>query len=389
MLENRSIKVCVLLCLGWAAPAWGQSGWEVHYQTTFADGSVRDLNAVPTTKKNIRRVVRISRMEDGAVGYKMLSTGAEALTIVRDGHTVKDELAWNGKAWVARSARSSQTLSTGPKRARDILGQERHRVKRVLAELRSRLVVHDHEVAQAQRGLAKASDDETKRAFTERLAKATQQRDATLKGIELYQVQFKALGESPKQVGRAGRVSPAGPKPQAKAGGKVMGLNGQIANSGTLPHKQQVWKLPPGQGNRTYSVEMAHPEAGPYGAFHYVAYADINGDSRPDKLIARSPLATATSPGEWTNWQFTTSEPAVFVGNAWNSPDTNVYYDRPPDDYVDQHWSGLSNDVYVSGLFYGVPNRRHRYAPYLSNIRVHVSNPFGPGLSPSPRIVIK
>jgi len=136
-------------------------------------------------------------------------------------------------------------------------------------------------------------------------------------------------------------------------------------------------------------VSMAHAEAGPFGAFHYVAYADTDGDGLPDRLIGRSPLVTASAAGDWTDWQFTTDQQVVFVGNAWTNPDTTIYLDQAESDRRGETWRGLSNDVYVSGFFGGVPSWQSPFGPYLTNIRVNVSNPFGPTNSPRAEILIR
>jgi len=138
-----------------------------------------------------------------------------------------------------------------------------------------------------------------------------------------------------------------------------------------LPHRVQVWKLPAGQGERTYCLAMQHAEAGELGAFQYVAYADTDGDGLPDKLIACSPLAAAETPGQWSTWTFTTSEGTVFVGNAWPNECASVYCLKA--EPSEKNWSGLSSDVFVSGLWGGLP--KHRFRPYLSNIRVRVEQP--------------
>ncbi len=384
--------LAVLSVLLGCCTAAAQPGWEVHYQTTYSDGTVRDLNEIPRTKKDIRRVVRISRREDAHIGYKMLSTGPHALTVVRGGHTVKNELKWNGAAWVGRQQAipASVPAVPRPREPQSVLEQERRRVRRILSELQTRLVRQDHEVAEAERALARDAGSPGQEQRVKRLVAARTARDGTLKAIELYEVQLKAIGDDPaaRPPQPSGKVEPPAPTP-SKGAKEYLGLDERIEQFGTLPHKQQVWKLPTRHGKRKYCVEMAHPEPGPLGAFHYVAYADTDDDGLPDKLIARSPLATAGAPGEWTRWSFATSEPVVYVGNAWAHGDTALYYAHPPVDYVSQHWNGLSNDVYVSGLFYGIPNWRSPYGPYLSNIRVHVSNPFGPTHSPVSKIIIK
>ncbi|MBI5724864.1 MAG: hypothetical protein HZA50_12965 [Planctomycetes bacterium] len=79
-----------------AAPA------SIHYQVTYSNGKVADLNAVPQTKEGITRVLRITRYEDGD-GYKVLSTDPDkpVMTIVNPGRTITVGLVWKDGAWVA------------------------------------------------------------------------------------------------------------------------------------------------------------------------------------------------------------------------------------------------------------------------------------------------
>ncbi len=383
--------VTIVTCLtspGAAQPA-GPS-WEVYYQVTYADGSVRDLNQVPTTNEAIRRVLRISRVEAADQGYKLVATGPYALQVINPGRTVRHDLIWNGRAWVAPPEMPRPRLGRPgkPRRMQHVLGKERRRVKRILQELRRRLAGADHAVAEAERKLAKAKGTEAEKDLPAALSEAKQHRDVVLKAIGLYELQLKALGNlkgAPELPAPIGKVAPDRPAPNRD----TYGLAKEIRQTRTLPHRVQVWKLPPGEGERTVSVAMAHPEAGQFGAFHYVAYADTDGDDRPDTLIARSPLASSTAPGDWTHWEFTTDYPHVFVGNAWLHPNTSVYSAQPPLDFVDRYWRGLAGDVYVSVFFGGAPYWNNPYGPYLSNIQVYVSNPFGPVDSPPSDIIVR
>jgi len=366
-----------------AGPAAGPS-WEVHYQVTYADGTVRDVNEVPRARKHIRRVVRICRREDRQIGYEMLSTGPHPLKTYDSGRTVKRELAWNGRAWVAPQAPLNGGKPPRPAQGQDVLSSERRRAQAILRYLRGRLAESDHAVAEAQRELDKAKGKDQAAAATKELDKAREQRQVILKSIELHELQMKALSHLPPVP--TGELQ-AADSPLAAEGS--LGLREEVRQVRTLPYRVQTWRLPPGEGRRSYTVSMAHPEAGALGAFHYVAYADTDNDGRPDRLIARSPLAQADTPGAWTRWQFTTDEPIVFVGNAWTDPNTAVYAAYPTEDFVRRYWRGLSNDVHVSGFFGGLPSSEYPYAPYLTNIRVHVANPFGPTESPPSEVIIR
>jgi len=378
------VLVGVLCTPAGGEPGAGAAGWEVYYQVTYANGSVRDLNEVPRERAGIRRVVRVSRHEDSFRSYEMLATGPVALAVHGAGRTVKTELRWNGRAWTTRPRPRSKAPAAGATQMSAVMDAERTRVAQILAGLRERLKDCDHAVAEAQRKLAAAKGADGEKPATEGLAKATEQRKVVLEAIRLYELQLKALSNShgvPEGELKA-TDAPTGNE-------NTLGLTACIRKARTLPHRVQVWKLPAARGKRTISTAMAHAEAGRGGAFHYVAYADTDGDGLPDRLIARSPLAIAAAPGSWTNWRFTTDEPIVFVGNAWTNPDTSIYFARPPQPFPRNRRRGLSNDVYVSGFFGGLPRRRGGYRPYLTNIRVNVSNPFGPVESPRSRIIVR
>jgi len=79
-----------------------------------------------------------------------------------------------------------------------------------------------------------------------------------------------------------------------------------------------VWEVRPGKkrGDKV-KVEIAHPVAGEKGAFEIVAFADTDGDGKPDKEIARSEELAAAAPGGWSRFEFTTPEKKIFVGCAW------------------------------------------------------------------------
>jgi len=145
-----------------------------------------------------------------------------------------------------------------------------------------------------------------------------------------------------------------------------------------LPHRVQVWAAAPQRGRRTYHVAMAHAEAGTFGAFYYVAYADSTGDGLPDKPLARSPLARSERPGRWTSWRFTTEAARVFVGHAWANADNAIYCRRA----VGANWRKLSREVYVAPVLGALPRRAA--GPYVSNCRLYsVLAPVKPTTQPA------
>lgn len=353
----------------------------VYYQVTYADGKVRDLNEPPKVKKAVRRVVRISRFEPEIKGYEVLSTKHPAVKSIRPGRTIKHELTWNGKAWIGPERGRPRPPRPTTKPVRDkAIGRAILKTEAILTILREGLKRHDNAIAQAEKKLADAKGDDAKLAAQADLKKARKSRLETLDAIKQYTRQLGALAKADKHGLRplhrhSGRISHLRRPPEKCRHGIVK----PVSQRAVLPHRVQVWKLNPDKGKRTYAVSMAHPEAGRFGAFHYVAYADTDKDGRPDKLIARSPLATAQTPGQWTRWNFTTSEPAVFVGNAWPEENAGVYCEKTPP--TQANWRGMGADVYVAPFMGMMPGRRWGWGPYMTNLRIYVNQ--NPDADPS------
>ncbi len=361
-------------------PMPAEQGGIVYYQVTYADGKIRDLNEPPKAKKAIRRVVRISRFEPEIKGYELLSTRHPMIKSIRPGRTVKHDLVWNGKAWVGPERRhpTRPRQATRPSREKAI-NRAIRKTEAILAILRERLKQHDHAVAEAERKLADAKSDDAKSSAQVGLKKSRQSRRKTLDATKQYTRQLDALKDADKHKPfsrpPSGRVSRLHQPPKKGKHGIVE----PVSKRAVLPHRVQVWKVDSPKGKRDYEVSMAHPEAGRFGAFHYVAYADTDKDGRPDKLIARSPLATAQTPGQWTQWNFTTSETAVFVGNAWPEESAGAYCLKTTP--TEDNWKGMNTEVFVAPLIGVMPGRRWSWWPYLTNIRIHVNQ--NPDADPS------
>jgi hypothetical protein len=169
----------------------------------------------------------------------------------------------------------------------------------------------------------------------------------------------------------------------------AVGVTRPIDQACPLPHRVQVWKVPghADDGARTVNVAMAHPEAGQAGAFRYVAYGDTDGDGRPDKLLAVSPVAEASQPGEWTSWRFQTDVPDVYVGNAWQRPGTRVFGQEPSPSQLKSDWRTLDSDVWFSGAL-GADFADGAYMPWISNIRIHTQRP-NPDYDTGPRVILR
>jgi len=373
----------------------------IYYQTTYDNGDVRDLQEAPDTEKGIRMVVRIARHENPRPGSRVYSTSDYPLTVMGAGRVYRTRLRWDGKAWTATEAESekrlagqpaaqsrqaSTTLTTssaaGDKPAAD--SAEAKRIAGVLAALEIKLRDEDLAVAQAAAEAAKADSATTKTAAIKALTEARARRDAIAAMVANYRKQLAELtGEAtPPSAGK-----PVEAEPLALDGGAV-GVKEPVEQKGLPPYRMQVFRVPDGQGERTYTVTMQHAEGGPFGQFRYVAYADTNGDGEPDRQIGVSEPARAERAGGWTKWRFTTDEPRVFVGNTWANPDTSIHCRRSP--RKGWNWHGEGTDVFVSGAP-GVGRHDGRWTwaawPWMGNIRVHCSVPYEPPSKPEVRFI--
>lgn len=347
-----------------------QAAGVIYYQVTFDGGTVRDLAEPPKTRKGIRRVVRIARFDADFKGYQVLTTEGAAMRLVHTGRTVKHELTWNGTAWVAPQDRAKPSAQPAGTTKMPAIQQEVRKIEAVLIALNERLKQHDHTVAQAERKLTSVKGTEAETAAAQDLKKARKSRQELLAIIKQYQRTLEAMKDA---AGGKNAARPTGKvehlrRPPAKAD---LGAAEATARKAILPHRVLVRKLPPGKGKRRYIVCMRHSEAGRFGALYYIAYADTDGDGTPDKLIARSNLASAKAPGEWTQWTFTTSEPSVFAGCAYLEATAGAYRRRAPTATKDRRRGGT--EVYVGSFFGAVPRHRQTYWPYLGNIRIRVN----------------
>jgi len=383
-LTRLAMGLICLLCIFGAFPSSFASTEKpvtaiVYYQVTYADGSVRDLNAPPSTNENIRQVLRLARYESTLPSYETLSTGAGAShTVINPGRTIRQYLQWNGRAWTApKSQHAAATPATMP------LGELARQRQAELQLLQEQLARHIRELAElkkaisrARRELAAAKGTSDEAAAEKKLASLLAARSKARKSVRALQKSLDLVRKPVPLDHPTGKVTPASPLP-----GRYWGISRPVQQRRLLPYQVQVWKLDEAEGRRTYVVSMAHSDAGELGAFYYVAYADTDDDGLPDKLIAHSPLAQADEPGQWTQWSFSTSARRVFVGNAWPNSNTAVYYQ--PRDGTSVSWDGLGTEVYFSGYYGGVPWQQWRYAPYFTNLRVYVPNQNPDVMSPA------
>ena len=362
----------------------------VYYQVVYADGTTKDLSRPPAKADRIDRVTRFTRTEPASSRYVVLSTGPQPVTEVNRGQTTRTQLEWNGTAWVAPEPapttedQAGDPPATAPRSELDVIQSEALRLAEMITSMRKRLKELDHEVAEAERAVEAASADDARQAARRRAETARARRDELLTALRDYRTQMRALRDvltSGALDNPSGTVA-AGDPPSADDA-NVIGAVRPVTTHRVPAFRTQVWPLPAGEGERTYTVAIRHPEAGRLSRFRYLACADVNNDSRPDRLIALSPPAEADRPGGWTRWQFTTDRPRVFVGHTWPDHDVSIYI-QPADEQQDGDWRGLGQTVYVSG-YYGVcptdaagKATGEKFLPYLSNIRVHIPPNPGP-----------
>lgn len=134
-----------------------------------------------------------------------------------------------------------------------------------------------------------------------------------------------APGTSPVSPDRSvpkPRVPPALPNDALRRGLLTLNVHNTKGN-----YHLWVWKVKPEKktGDKVL-VEIAHALPGADGGFYIVAYADRNGDDKPDLQIARSGFLTAEEPGKYSSFEFNSPDPVIFVGCTWAPGEhTSVY----------------------------------------------------------------
>ncbi len=364
-------------------------GGTVYYQVTYEDGDVADLSKIPTTDRNIRRVVRILRLNRGDRGLRSLST-EETTFVSSGGRTFRDELTWNGKAWVlheqvrkAQPTTPKATSSDDPNTAdaaktlKTLLGEQRTLAAKRVKTYAHRLAKQRAVRKAAEKALAEAKDENAQAAARQKVKSAKALETQLEKLLTLSRQTLKTLEDDDTKFGKpTGKVVTAEKVPPLKKTGGG-GVAEPISETHIMPHRVQVWRAPlrrtlkKNDGPMTYRVSMAHPEAGALGEFYYVAYADTDGDGQPDKLIARSPLARATEAGDWTNWSFASNQERIYVGNALPRARASMYAERVE---KQSQWVGMGERPWVSDTFGAAPGVRG--GPFLSNLRIEVQVPW-------------
>jgi hypothetical protein len=148
------------------------------------------------------------------------------------------------------------------------------------------------------------------------------------------------------------------------------GVSEEVNKVEDTGHQVQVWQvLPEFVKTGLYQVSIKHAEAGKTGSFYIIAWTDTNNDGKPDKEIGRSVLLVAKNAGDWSNWQFYSDYPVLFVGNTWDQTNEKVYYKMGGSL---NGYKGLSNNVFYSRSFNGVPGAST--GPRYTNIKVRLIN---------------
>ncbi len=341
-----------------ALAGWARAESVTYYQVTYTDGSVRDLAAVPDTNAGIGRVLRITRSDEGSNGRQISSTAGRGVTVIAEGRTDSQKLRWDGKAWVAPEPE--------PAKADNAIQAEFARLHEAIESELAALQAAAETVAKRTAAARQASGADLAAARQAVIDAQAEQIERLSRIVRLQQALLDSL-TGPAALNRTTgtvRVLTIGPAAEWD-----YGVARPSGRGSTMSDRVRVWPLPPGVGPRVITVSMAHCAAGPRGAFHYVAYADTDGDGTPDELIANSPPASADRARAWTSWDFTTDARNVFVGQAW--ADDNVVISTTP--ATPDNWRGLGTDVYVSGIFGGVPCRRLVGWPVVGDIRVRVA----------------
>ncbi|MBT3201297.1 MAG: hypothetical protein HN350_15460, partial [Phycisphaerales bacterium] len=359
---------------------------KVFYQVLGTDKQVRNLPLVPQSNKGIQSVLRIATPgvnDPQRRKAQTLSTRRNPEPKKPLSTTTRTQLTWDGKAWVAsitdRRKQLATTLSTrdfNVRARRKWHRAHRHPMLRALDELQNQrafwqMAAIDIEAKMFERAGSRSAG----RKRWDLAAVNAIQRDIDI-SIDQHQTALLKMAKR----GELGEKFKIAKQKQAKpipATGKVVqvkldpdwteapGIVKPITQVSVPAHRLQVWAAPPATGRRRCHVTMAHAEAGPMGAFYYVAYADFTGDGLPDTLIARSILAQSETPGQWTAWSFVTKARTVFIGMAWANADTSIYC-QPA---AGPQWRKLGRQAYISPVLGSAP--RSLGGMLVTNARIY------------------
>ncbi len=382
-----AIVVCALFisAMQICADTGRRKSGSIYYQVEYHDGRMQDVREIPSEHfciksiKSIKSVTRIVSVVSAGQRADTYSTEAAQPFKRAGGHQIiRTKLKWNKKAWVGDPGKRAEELSDTDNLdtlSTEILGAAHTRPQSDLLELRNRLAFWELAAIELEADAFRfAGSEEAGDAVWDIVAvRGIQNRlrhDIKIREAELREKTGKEdVSGSVTKDKAAGTMKPVGKVTVPKADPswrQALGIVQPTEKIGMLPHRVQVWKTPESISTRTINITMAHPEAGTFGSFYYVAYADTTGDGKPDTMIGRSPLAQATKPGGWTSWRFKTQLPRVYVGNCWPHANTSVYYET----FTKTNWRKMDSRVYTSAAFGHIPDTIT--TGYLSNFRVRI-----------------
>ncbi len=367
-MNHRNVPIllaCLLSLLTADASRAGDPSALVYYQLTASDGQVRDQFQPPQTNEKIVSVVRISRYDSPAQQGTMISTET-GVTRYNAPRLVKQDMQWDGAAWVVPADPAGPGDGDNDDSMARALLAEARRITAELARMRRLRGQARSELADAEAIHQQLAGKDAQQAAARQLQRARKRAEELDARMQKLQGALEVLlAEKGPLSSPTGSVEPKGLENK-----DFVGAVRQTDRRRVLPHRLQVWPMDKAKGPRTIRVSMAHPEAGPGGAFCYVAYADTDADGKPDAMIGRSDLVEVKYPGQWSRWDFQTDQEAVFVGNAWAGPHRPTYCRKLTAADIGTAWTGLGQEVWVSGYLGADPDEK--FWPYLSNIRVRL-----------------
>lgn len=182
------------------------------------------------------------------------------------------------------------------------------------------------------------------------------------------------------KIERPPTAQPAGPRPhRPPPPARQWSKNGYLTNNIYQTRGNYhlwAWRIDPEKKTgETVVAEVAHAAAGKKGGFWIVAYADTDGDDKPDREIARSDYLTTEEPGQWSKFEFKTKEKRIFVGSTW-PPGSNtwVYRGKGPWPAVNCPFESRGGS-YAPLFFHTISAQDARSAgPAITNIKVSFSD---------------
>jgi len=175
----------------------------------------------------------------------------------------------------------------------------------------------------------------------------------------------------PKDPAARTRPAPAR-KPQPPTGRSFPRDSRMLTASTYTPgnhYSHWVWEVKPEhRTGEKVLVEMAHAAEGDRGGFRIIAYADLDGDGKPDRKVAESEFLTADGPGRWSAFKFSSGEEPLFIGSSWEGGRDTVIFRENGD------WPG-ENSPLKGRFFFKISGPSSRSAgPAYTNLRVSFSD---------------